>query len=49
MGREAPTFGRQAQHVAYPHGGGGVEPKRHPPTHRLTNTKENIRENILGI
>ena len=27
-------------------GGGGGETQGHPPTHRLTNTKENIREKI---
>ena len=35
MGREAPTFGRQAQHVAYPHGGGGGGTQE-APTHSQT-------------
>ena len=26
-----------------PGGGGGAQLKRHPPTHRLTNTRENMR------
>ena len=30
-----------------PPGGGGGQLKRHPPTHRLTNTNENIKDKIF--
>ena len=43
--RSAVEWGHLASfHCPRRGGGGGAQLKRHPPTHRLTNTQENIRE-----